>query len=65
MTFNKELGECISIFYSKLTRKMRQLSAWIHGSDLNVSDLVIETWQTASLSWGSIIFQTYGSLRGF
>lgn len=31
-------------------RKMRQLSTWIHGSDLNVSDLVIETWQTVSPS---------------
>lgn len=40
----------ISIFSTRLTRKMRQLSAWMHASDLNVSDLVIETWQTASCS---------------
>lgn len=29
---------------------MWQLSAWIHNCDLNVSDLVVETWQTASRS---------------
>lgn len=29
---------------------MRLLSAWIHASDLNVSDLVIETWHTVSRS---------------
>lgn len=34
--------------------KTRLLSAWVHASDLNVSDLVIETWQRVSHSLRSL-----------
>lgn len=51
--FNKALWECELLPSSPrgLTGvKTRLLSAWIHASDLNVSDLVIETWQRVSHS---------------
>lgn len=51
MTLTRHWGNVIHFHALQLANKeMRHLSAWIQSSDLNVSDLVIETWQTAFCS---------------
>lgn len=56
---------CVSIFSSRLTRRTRQLSSWIHASDLNVSDLVMGTWQSGvSLPLSFQLARTNTQTRG-